>query len=67
MLISGACVYPAPALVSINSLTEFSPPILVVIATAAAFIGLDDLDVEMNTVGVDVYPLPSFSSVNERI
>ena len=66
MVISGACVYPAPAFVNTNSLIEFNPPTLVVIATAEALTGEDDLEVDIKTVGVDVYPLPSFNMVIER-
>ena len=50
----GACVYPAPAFVNISSLIENTPFLSVVIATADAFTPAGSLDVEMNTVGVDV-------------
>ena len=50
----GACVYPAPAFVKISSLIENTPFLSVVIATADAFTPAALLDVEMNTVGVDV-------------
>ena len=55
ILISGATVYPAPAFVSTSSLIEKTPFRSVVIATADAFTPIDAfLDVDMNTVGVDV-------------
>ena len=67
ILILGATVYPAPAFVSKSSLIE-KTLLSVVIATADAFTPIDaSLDVEMNTVGVDVYPDPSFKIVSEFI
>ena len=67
MLILGATVYPAPAFVSTSSLIEKTPFLSVVIATADAFTPVADLEVEMNTVGVEVYPDPSFKIVREFI
>ena len=54
----GATVYPAPGFVSNISCTEYASPILVVIATAVAFIPPDGA-VEIETVGIPMYPLPS--------
>ena len=62
MLISGAWVYPEPAFVNTSSLIEKTPARSVVMATADAFEPPALLDVDIDTVGTDVYPLPSFWS-----
>ena len=65
ILILGANVYPEPGFVSIISFIENTPHLSVVIATADAFVPPDTLLVLIETVGVPVYPLPSFRSVIE--
>ncbi len=60
IVIFGASVYPDPAFVNISSLIEKTPALSVVIATADAFTPPAFLDVDIETVGTDVYPLPSF-------
>ena len=62
ILILGATVYPEPGFVSMISLIENTPALSVVIATADAFVPPDALLVLIETVGVPVYPLPSFRS-----
>ena len=62
ILILGANVYPEPGLVIIISLIENTPCLSVVIATADAFVPPETLLVLIETVGVPVYPLPSFRS-----
>ena len=47
------------------SLIENTPALSVVMATADAFVPPDALLVLIETVGVPVYPLPSFRSVIE--
>ena len=54
ILILGAILYAAPAFVNISSLIENTPPTEVVIATAEALTPAASLEVEMETVGVDV-------------
>ena len=51
---SGSVYSFTPAFVNISSLIEKTPALSVVIATADAFTPAADLEVEMNTVGVDV-------------
>ena len=54
MEIFGASVYPEPAFVNISSFIENNPAIEVVIATADAFTPAAFLDVDIDTVGIDV-------------
>ena len=58
IVIVGGTVYPAPALVNSNLKIDCTFTILVVIATAVAFVPPAGA-VEIATVGVLVYPLPS--------
>ena len=67
ILILGAIVYPEPGLVRINSLIENTPALSVVIAIADAFVPPAALLVLIETIGVPVYPLPSFKRDIELI